>query len=293
MRSTAFLYAAAVAIWGSTWLVITFQLGQVAPEASVVYRFAAASAVLLGWCLLTRRPLRFAASDHRLFALQGLFLFSVNFILFYHSERFISSGLVALICSGISFSNMLGMRLVWGQPIAPRVALGSLLGIAGIVVVFWPEVRGFAAGSSGWLGIGLAALATLSASTGNLVSVAQRRRALPVLPATGWAMAWGMGWTLLYALLTGVQFSFEFSPAYIASLVYLVLLGSVAAFLSYLTLIARIGADRAAYVNIVVPIVALVLSALVEGFRWQLATVAGMALSLLGNWLVLRRPRAG
>ncbi|MFN4289606.1 MAG: DMT family transporter [Permianibacter sp.] len=282
------LYGLAVLIWGSTWLVITFQLGTVAPEASIVYRFALAAALLFGWASWRRLPLAFDRAAHGRFLLQGVFLFCINFILFYHSERFISSGLVALICSGMAFFNILGMRLVFGQPIKPMVALGSSVGIAGIVVVFWPEVTNFDAGTVGWLGIGLATAATFSASCGNLVSVSQRRANLPVVQSTAWAMLYGTGLTAAYAVLAGIPFGFDPSLKYLASLAYLVVFGSVVAFMSYLTLIARVGADKAAYVNVTVPIVALLLSALVEGFRWQLMTFIGIGLSLLGNLLVMR-----
>ncbi|NQD38629.1 DMT family transporter [Permianibacter sp. IMCC34836] len=282
------LYLLAVLIWGSTWLLITFQLGKVAPEASIVYRFALAALVMFGWSAWRGLTLRFDRAAHIRFALQGAFLFCLNYVLFYHSERFISSGLVALICSGIAFFNMFGMRLLYGQAIAPTVALGSSIGIAGIMVVFWPEVRGFSAGHAGWLGIALAAIATFSASCGNLVSVSQRRANLPVLQSTAWAMLYGTLLTGLYALLAGIPFGFDFSLRYLGSLAYLVLFGSVVAFMSYLTLIARVGAAKAAYVNVTVPIVALILSALVEGFRWQLATFVGIGLSLLGNLLVMQ-----
>lgn len=282
------LYLLAVLIWGSTWLLITFQLGSVAPEASIVYRFALAAVLLFAWALLRRLPLQFDRGAHGRFLLQGVFLFCINYVLFYHSERFISSGLVALICSGMAFFNMFGMRLLYGQPIAPTVALGSSIGIAGIIVVFWPEVRGFEAGHAGWLGIALAAIATFSASCGNLISVGQRRANLPVVQSTAWAMLYGTLLTGLYAVLAGIPFGFDVSLRYLGSLAYLVVFGSVVAFMSYLTLIARVGADKAAYVNVTVPIVALILSALVEGFRWQAATFVGIGLSLVGNLLVMR-----
>jgi drug/metabolite transporter (DMT)-like permease len=285
------LYLLAVVIWGSTWLLITFQLGVVAPEASIVYRFALAAGLLFGWALLRRLPLQFDRTAHLRFFLQGLFLFCVNYVLFYHSERFVSSGLVALICSGMAFFNMFGMRVFYGQPIVPGVALGSSIGILGIIVVFWPGVHGFEASHAGWLGIALAAIATLSASCGNLVSVSQRRANLPVVQSTAWAMLYGTGLTFVYALAVGIAFNFDPSLRYVGSLVYLVLFGSVVAFMSYLTLIARVGADKAAYVNVTVPIVALILSALVEGFRWQAATFAGIGLSLVGNLLVMQAGR--
>lgn len=287
MGSTLGLYLSAVIIWGSTWLVITYQLGVVAPEASIVYRFGMASALMLLWSVVRGKSLKFSAAEHRLFAAQGLFLFCINYALFYHSERFISSGLVALICSGMAFFNMFGMRLVYGQSIQRKVAIGSSLGVLGIVLVFWPELAGFDANIHAWLGVMLASIATVSASCGNLVSVAQRRRQLPVVQSTAWAMAWGTLFTLIYALAAGIEFSIEWNARYLGSLFYLVIFGSIAAFMSYLTLIAKVGADKAAYVNVTVPIIALLLSTLLEGFTWHTLTFVGVALSVLGNLLVM------
>lgn len=286
-RSSLWLYLSAVLIWGSTWLVITFQLGTVAPEVSIVYRFAAAALLLFLWCFFKKLPLRYTWQMHRLFALQGVFLFCINYVLFYHSERFISSGLVALICSGMAFINMIGMRLIYGQAIQTTVAVGSSIGIFGIILVFWPEVQHFDGNHAGWLGIVLACIATVSASGGNLVTVAQRRNQLPVVQSTAWAMAWGTWFTLIYALVAGIPFTYDFTSRYTLSLIYLVVMGSVAAFMSYLTLIDRVGASKAAYVNVTVPIVALLLSTFLESFEWHALTFVGVALSLFGNLMVM------
>jgi drug/metabolite transporter (DMT)-like permease len=290
VQSVLWLYFLAVVIWGSTWLVITFQLGTVAPEASVIYRFALASLILFIYVALKKQRLKFEFKAHRLFAAQGLLLFCINYILFYHAEQYISSGLVALICSALAFINIVGMRVFYGQPFARRVVWGSLLGMSGIVLVFWPEVAGFDAAALGWTGIGMSCIATLSASGGNLVSVAQRRASLPLLPAMAWAMGYGVLFSLIYAMSVGVTFEFDLRFRYVASLLYLVVFGSIVAFFSYLTLINRIGADKAAYVNVAVPIMALLLSSVAEEFRWQGLTYLGVALSLLGNLLVMYRP---
>lgn len=286
------LYLLAVLIWGSTWLVIKQQLGVVDPAASVIYRFALASILLFLYSFWRGLPLRFNRQQHFLFATQGLFLFCINYLSFYHAELFISSGLVALVCSGMAFINIFGMRLFFSHPISTPIVLGSLLGITGIVLVFWPEVAAFRGQMSGWHGIVLACVGTLSASCGNLISVKQRRMQLPLIASVAWAMAWGVFFSLVYALITGVHFSFEPNWHYAGALLYLVILGSIVAFLCYLSLIERVGADKAAYVNVTVPIVALTLSTLVEGFQWQTLTWIGVGLSLAGNLLVMYKPRS-
>src|SRR5205085_8814869 len=133
------LFIAAVAIWGSTWLAITFQLGKVAPEASVFYRFLLASAIAFAYCLARRLPLRYSVREHLWIALLGVLMFSVSYIFVYYAEQFVVSGLVAVGYSASPLLGMIGMRLFFGTPMTGFLALGSILGMAGITLVFWPE----------------------------------------------------------------------------------------------------------------------------------------------------------
>src|SRR3990170_7612690 len=96
---SALFYTVTCLIWGSTWLVITFQLGVVAAEASIVYRFALAALLLMLYALARRLPMRFTPRQHAFIALQGTFLFSLNYILVYLAEQNLTSGLVAIVFS--------------------------------------------------------------------------------------------------------------------------------------------------------------------------------------------------
>ncbi len=75
----------------------------------------------------------------------------------------------------------------------------------------------------------------------------------------------------LIAALRGHAFMIEPTARYVGSLLYLALIGSVLAFACYLTLLGRIGADRAAYATVMFPVVALAVSTIVEGYRWTTA----------------------
>jgi len=282
------LYLASVLIWGSTWLAITFQLGRVPPEVSVAYRFALASALLFAWCGVKRLRVKYGWREHRWFVLQGALLFALNYVLIYLAEAQISSGFVALIFSMIVFLNIVFTRVFFATRIRRTTVLGALLGVIGVVLVLLPEItHGGGRGSVLW-GAGFAAVSTVSASLGNIVSARNQRSGLPVLQVNAYGMLYGAVLVGLYAAAVGRPFVFEATPAYVGSLVYLALFGSVVAFGAYLTLIGRIGADRAGYVGAAIPIVAVVLSTIFEGLRWHTATFAGVALCLAGNVLVLR-----
>src|SRR4051812_9754288 len=126
------LFLAATLIWGSTWLAIKYQLGVVAPEVSVAYRFALGALMLGAWCLATRRSLRFSARQHVFIALQGALLFGLNYVGVYWAEQYATSGLVAVLFSTIVFMNPIGARMVFGTPLAARLLFAAALGVTGV-----------------------------------------------------------------------------------------------------------------------------------------------------------------
>ncbi len=274
------LYTVTVLIWGSTWLGIKFQLGEVDPLVSVIYRFCLASALLFTWCGLRGLNMRFAIRDHLFIALQGTCLFAVNYWLFYLAEVHLTSGIVAVMFSTIVFWNILNGRVFLKTPLRANVIGGAVLGIVGIGLVFWPELSGFSLADDGFKGFVLSMAATLLASFGNILSARK---------TNAYGMAYGTLLMLSAALIAGKPFTFDPSAPYFISLLYLALFGSVLAFGCYLTLVGNIGADRASYATLLFPIIALIISTVFEGYQWSLPAVAGVAVILAGNALSLAK----
>ncbi|MEJ2299631.1 MAG: EamA family transporter [Woeseiaceae bacterium] len=287
--SNGLLYLITVLIWGSTWFAIEFQLGVVAPEISIVYRFFLASGILLIWCKYRKLNLKFDVKYHLWFALLGAFLFCLNYILAYRAQVHITSALAAIVFSTMLWMNILLARLAFGTRVTLKVVTGGVLGMIGIVVLFAPQIEALSLTDRTLYGSLLALAGAASASAGNIVSQAAQKRTLPVVATNTWAMFYGALFTAVAALLQGQQLNFDATFTYIASLAYLALFGSVVAFGAYLTLIGRIGAHRAGYAMVMFPVVALVLSIAFEGLRLSWAIVVGTSLVLLGNLLVLNR----
>ena len=287
------LYLVTVFIWGSTWLAITYQLGVVPPEWSVAYRFFLAAALLFIYSKLRGLQLRFTLREQFFIALQGLLLFSANYILVYYSELYITSGMVSVLFSSIIVFNVFFGALLLRSPVRGRVLLGSLVGISGLALIFWPEMQGVDLQGTRLLGLGLALLSALSASLGNIVSARNQQNRLPVIQTNAYGMLYGAILTLVVALLRGAPLAFDGSAGYLGSLFYLALFGSVIAFGSYLTLLGRIGADRAAYVTVLFPVIALLLSALFENLQLDWVQFSGFALVILGNGLVVNWRQQG
>src|SRR6202140_2685909 len=214
MGTTA-LFVICSAIWGSTWLAIKYQLGAVAPELSVAYRFGLAPIVLFAWCAATRRSLRFSARAHRYLAALGVMLFGLNYIGFYWSERFVTSGLVAVLFSTIVFMNPVGMRLAFGTPVTARTLIAATLGVGGVALLFLPELDQATHGGSAGYGVALALGATVIACGGNLIAMRNHKAGIPTFPGTAWGMAYGAASAALVAIGRGVPWTFDTGAAYL------------------------------------------------------------------------------
>ncbi|MDP3977914.1 MAG: DMT family transporter [Pseudomonas sp.] len=286
------LYLLTVLIWGTTWIAIKLQMGEVAIAASIAYRFALAAAVLFAVLLLSGRLQKLDRRGQVICLIQGLCLFCINFLCFYTASQWIPSGLVAVIFSTATLWNALNARLFFKQKIAANVLAGGALGLGGLGLLFWPELAGHATSRETLLGIGLSLFGTLCFSAGNLLSSLQQKAGLKPLTTNAWGMLYGALMLVAICLVNGTPFGFEWNTRYIGSLLYLAIPGSVIGFTTYLTLVGRMGPERAAYCTVLFPVVALNISVFVEGYQWSAPALFGLLLVMLGNVLVFRKPKA-
>jgi len=285
------LYLLTVLIWGTTWIAIKLQVGVVAIPLSIAYRFSLAALVLFALLLVSRRLQPLGRRGQAICLAQGLCLFCVNFLCFYTASQWVPSGLVAVVFSTATLWNALNARIFFGQRIAPNVLAGGGLGLIGLMLLFWPELSSHSAGRETYYGLGLALAGTLCFSAGNLLSSLQQKAGLRPLSTNAWGMLYGSLILLAICLVQGVPLTFDTSTQYIGSLLYLAIPGSVIGFTAYLTLVGRMGPERAAYCTVLFPVVALNVSAYAEGYQWTLPALAGLALVMAGNVLVFRKPK--
>ena len=285
----ALLYAAVVLIWGSTWAAIKLQLGVVAEEVSVAWRFALASASLFAYAAVSGRRIGIPLNAYGMVVIQGMLMFSANYLLTYYAIGYVTSGLVAVIFSLIVIFNALFSWLLFGSPFEIRLAVAALIGVAGVACLFWPEVTAFELADESLLGMLLGMAAVVIASLGNMAAITNTNRQLPVVSVNAHGMAWGALASLVVSALFGRRIDFLWQADYVLSLLYLAVFGSAVAFGCYLALIRRIGAARAAYTAVLFPPVALLISTFVEGYRWTVPAIIGTGLIIAGNWLALTR----
>ena len=280
------LYAAAALIWGSTWLAIKLQLAQVPPILSVAYRFCLAASILLIYCVLARKRLKFSLRDHSFMALQGFTLFGLSYCGSYLATSYMTSGLVAVVFSTILMWNILNLRIFMGRPVAWRAFWGGVLGLGGIGIVFHRDLAAFSA-TSGLIGLLIALGGAYLASAGNVVGARNAANGVPVTQANAFGMGYGGLLTLAIHFAMGGTLTMDWSVGYLGPMLYLTLFGSIAAFGCYMLLIGRIGAEYAAYATLLMPVIALALSALFEGYHWSADALTGVILVVAGNLIIL------
>ncbi len=262
-----------------------------APEASVFYRFLLASILLFAYCLARKLPLRYTPREHLWIAVQGIFMFSVSYIFVYYAEEHVVSGLVAVGYSASPLLAMLAVRVFFGTRMTRRLFAGSILGIVGVALVFASEFAKLGTDRDTYLGAIFTAFAVITSTFGSVAAQRNQQHGLPLWQTMAWGMLYSAAFSLATTLAVGKSLAFEGTVPYVASLLYLSILGSIAAFAAYLTLLKRIGAARSSYIGVMVPIVALLVSAAFESYRFHVLTFLGIAVSVAGNVVILRNRR--
>jgi drug/metabolite transporter (DMT)-like permease len=281
------LFAGCVLVWGTTWHAITYQISDLAPEFGVAVRYLLAGGGVVAFALWRGEKLRLAPGAHGSLALQGAFLYGVSYVCVYHAERFVPSGLVAVGYSASPLLAGLGAAALFGVAVSGRFVLGGVLGLAGVALIFWPEIARPSGGDRGTLGLVFTVASVLLSAIGSLAASRNRELGVPLLPAMGFGMLYGAASAAIVGVCLGRGLAVPTATSWWLSLAWLAFAGSVLAFACFLTLQDRLGPGPAGTVGVMTPLLALVVSLLVEGFRPDLLTLGGVVLAVVGNALML------
>ncbi len=283
------LFTAVVLIWGCSWFAIKHQLGVVDPIISIFWRFFIASILAFGLAWWRGESLRLTRGQHTSVALQGVLLFCLNFIFLYYASFDISSGLVAVIFSIFTIFNIMFSHIFLGKKSPKTLWIGAVLGVFGIIIIFIPEFEVDFNEKIFW-GIIYGIIGTISASLGNIMQVKNKNKNINVIVIMAFGMMYGALALAGLGIATGKEFIIDWHWPYIVSLLYLSVLAAVGTFFMYLSLINRIGPERAGYTAVLFPVVALFISFTIEKLPLHTEILYGAALALLGSFLVLYKP---
>jgi len=282
-------FAVPTIIWGSTWYVIRGQLGDVPPSWSVTWRFVVAAAAMFAFALARREPLRLPPGGQAFAIAMGVAQFVLNFNFVYRAEAHITSGLVAVIFALLMVPNALLGRIFLRFPLDRRLLIGSGVALVGVALLIVQEARIAPASGRTWLGVMLVLAGVLSASVANVMQATPRARAMAMAPLLAWGMLWGALIDAVVALIASGRPVIDLTVPYLAGVVYLGVFASAISFMCYFAVIRAIGPARAAYSGVITPVLAMVISTWLEGYRWSSLAVIGGILAMAGLVIALSR----
>jgi drug/metabolite transporter (DMT)-like permease len=283
------LFLVTLFCWSPTWYVIKFQLGYVDPLVSVFYRFLIAAIIIFVYLIYKKKNLKFSLNQHIWFLFFGICLYSLNYVFFYLSNTYLISAFPAVVFSTVVIMNILGEGFYFKKKPSLKTLLGATIGMIGIMIIFNEEIFNFSLANGTHVGLFLALLGTFCASTGNMVHQRNLNNNFPLIPTLAYAMLYGSLVTLSITQIKGTELLFEYSFSYIASLAYLSIVGSIFAFIFYLRLLEKVGAGRAGYVGVVMPVLALLISTVFENLEWQQDLIIGLPILIIGAVLVINQ----
>lgn len=276
-------------IWGSTWLVIRDQLGSVPASWSVCYRFAVAAFGMFLLSAVSRQSLRMDSTGLKWTLLLGLMQFALNFNFVYAAEHHITSGLVAVIFALLIIPNALLGKWWLGREFSRNFIIGSIIATAGVALLMIQEYRAAPVGGHEvLLGTGLTLVAVMCASVSNVMQVAPSVSRYPTTTILAWSMLWGALANAAWSFGNHGPPVIEMRAAYLGGVLYLGIIGSVVTFPLYFDLIRKIGPGKAAYTSVLIPVVAMLLSTLFEGYEWTALAAGGAVLATLGLIVAMR-----
>ena len=285
-------FAIVTLIWGSTWLVIRDQIAVVPAVWSVTYRFTIAGLLMAAIALVRRERFPRDAAGLRVVVAVGLGQFCVNFNFVYQAEAHITSGLVAVVFALLLMPNAVLARIALGQRMGGQLITGSAIAMAGVTLLIVNQARADPAGPHGTLvGVLLTGAAILGSSVANVTQATQTARRYPMVATVAMAMLLGSAIDGVIAWQMAGPPVIEHRTGYYVGILYLALFASALAFPLYYGVLRVIGPAKAAYSSVIVPVIAMLLSTLFEGYRWSVLAAAGAVLAGVGLVVALRARR--
>ncbi|MEI8320723.1 MAG: DMT family transporter [Alphaproteobacteria bacterium] len=277
-------------IGGTTWVLVPVQLKYLPFEFAVSYRFGLASLVLFTVALVKHRSfIKISRTDHLLLVLQGILFFGLNHILCYISSQYIPTGLIAVSVSLMIIPNAILGFLLFRESITPQYILGATLGLIGVLLTLYG--KDFSLSGHYFTGFSIAFCSTFLSAAGTILSKKLTLRKIPILWITAYGTLYGSIFSFFLGFLHHGKIYTSFDTSYILALFYVSIVATAFVSIVYFQVVAKQGASRAAYLWLVVPVIAVFASQICENFHPHILTWFGLALVMGGLFLCLNEKK--
>jgi drug/metabolite transporter (DMT)-like permease len=272
--------------WGSTYLGIGIAVEHIPPALMCATRFTIAGVAMLAWCALSGRRVRHSLRELSHMAVVGILLLMGGNLTLSYAELVVPTGLAALLIAVTPlWFLVLDSLLLGDHHISQRGKIGLAVGIAGIVVLIWPELT--TPGSIGrrelWWSLGL----LVGSFTWALGSVLSKKWPSPdPFSATAWQVTFaGLG-NFVFAILFERLSDVTWTARGVGAIFYLIVCGSWIGYTAYIWLLQHVPTSKVATYAYVNPVVAVFLGWLVLHERIDHFIVLGTAIVVASVVLV-------
>jgi len=286
-------YVVLCLVWSSTWLAIKLGLRDLPPISFVALRFVVAIAVLLAVSIQRAELLPRRRGDYLLLGFTGLLMFGLNYPLLFWGEKYVASGLAAVLQATIPIFGMLFAHwLLPEEPLRWQRMAGALLALGGVALICGRLLdRGGILAFWGGLGI------VFGAASAAFSNVLLKRRVLELAPAmiAAWQMIFGtIPLLVLGGVVDGNPLRFRWTTLSILCLLYLAVIGSALTFLLLYWLLPRMSVTNLQTISLITPPGAVILGWLFGEEKFSAGFLAGAIFVLIGVWMIFRKtkPRA-
>lgn len=277
-------------IWGTTWIFIKIGLDDLPPIGFAATRFVLSVAIILPVIRLNKIPLPTTRREWKLIAVTGLLQFSFNYSAVFWSEQYITSGLAAVLQAMITvFGLILAWMLLPSERITPRKIVAVIVGIIGVAVIFIDQLR-----VENWMAFAGCVAVVIGAYAAAQASILIKAKGGGLHPASlvFGQMICGLPLIIIYSLVQeGSPLSFHWTWKAVGSVLYLTVLGTIAAFWLYYWLLSRIESTRAMMISLVTPLIAVIVGSITIGETMPPQTFLGGVLIIASIGLIVFRRR--
>jgi drug/metabolite transporter (DMT)-like permease len=274
--------------WGSTYLAIDIAVERIPPALMCGIRFLIAGIFMLAFCGLRGRKILYSRGQLGQMAMVGILLLVGGNLTLAYAERHVASGLAALIIAVTPLCFLVLDSLLLGDHhIALRGKIGLGLGVAGLLVLLWPDLSATTALGrvQFWASISLLG-GSFSWALGSVLAKKWKSTEVDAFSATAWQMIAAGAANFLIAFARGDTAHAVWTARGVGATLYLVVFGSWVGYTAYIWLLGHVPTSKVstyAYVN---PVVAVFLGWLVLHERVSAYILAGSAIVVASVALV-------
>ena len=275
-------------LWSPSFLFIKIALGDVPPLTLCAMRVVLGAVVIYGFLRAAGHRLPRDRSLWWKFALIGLLGNAVPFTVYAIGEQFTESGVAAIINGSMPlFTLVLAHFFAGDEPMTRGRSAGVMIGFAGIVVLFYPEMREGVAGNLNLLGMLVMLIAPVCYAATTVFARRHLRGLHPLITPTAQLF---VAAAIMSSLSLAIDSPWQLrpGPAAMGSLLFLGVMGTAVASVIYFHLINRAPATFCSLVTYIMPPVGVALGVAFLNERPGWNALAGCALILAGVVFVNR-----